>query len=595
MGSLAIFERTALPVAIAVVAASTLFIYHDATLFVAARDQAIRTERIVSLNEDLLSALKDAETGQRGFLLTGRDEYLEPYRKSQAAIQNDLQQLGVQITRPATRANFTHLEQLVSGKLAALAKAIELRRTKGFDAAVAVVEEGYGKRTMDEIRTVSQAIHDEELGPMLAARQTAGESATRLRWLNVGSLVVLLILLSLAATAIRRGRERRDALIRELDASKREAAHARDTLDLTLRSIGDAVIATDDEGRVTFMNPAAQRLTGWQEENAKGQPLPRVFRIINERTRDTVESPVEKVLRLGTVVGLANHTILLNANGDEIPIDDSAAPMKAPTGKIGGVVLVFRDIGERRRAEKELERSRYELTQTNEALQRSNTDLEQFAYAVSHDLQAPLRTIASFSQLIVRSGGTGPQTAEYLRHIQNGVARMMDLIRGLLEYSRVTHETEAAPAPVNFQEVLGEVLWNLQAEIKERGAVIQADGLPTVMADKRSMVQLLQNVVGNALKYNGSKRPEVKVEAARRESGEWVLHVRDNGIGIDMRHAQQIFGVFTRLHGRDEYSGTGIGLAICRRIVELHGGKIWVESKLGEGCTFSFSLPGVEK
>ena len=595
MGSLAIFERTALPVAIAVVAASTLFIYHDATLFVAARDQAIRTERIVSLNEDLLSALKDAETGQRGFLLTGRDEYLEPYRKSQAAIQNDLQQLGVQITRPATRANFTHLEQLVSGKLAALAKAIELRRTKGFDAAVAVVEEGYGKRTMDEIRTVSQAIHDEELGPMLAARQIAGESATRLRWLNVGSLVVLLILLSLAATAIRRGRERRDALIRELDASKREAAHARDTLDLTLRSIGDAVIATDDEGRVTFMNPAAQRLTGWQEENAKGQPLPRVFRIINERTRDTVESPVEKVLRLGTVVGLANHTILLNANGDEIPIDDSAAPMKAPTGKIGGVVLVFRDIGERRRAEKELERSRYELTQTNEALQRSNTDLEQFAYAVSHDLQAPLRTIASFSQLIVRSGGTGPQTAEYLRHIQNGVARMMDLIRGLLEYSRVTHETEAAPAPVNFQEVLGEVLWNLQAEIKERGAVIQADGLPTVMADKRSMVQLLQNVVGNALKYNGSKRPEVKVEAARRESGEWVLHVRDNGIGIDMRHAQQIFGVFTRLHGRDEYSGTGIGLAICRRIVELHGGKIWVESKLGEGCTFSFSLPGVEK
>jgi PAS domain S-box-containing protein len=595
MGSLAIFERTALPVAIAVVAASTLFIYHDATLFVAARDQAIRTERIVSLNEDLLSALKDAETGQRGFLLTGRDEYLEPYRKSQAAIQNDLQQLGVQITRPATRANFTHLEQLVSGKLAALAKAIELRRTKGFDAAVAVVEEGYGKRTMDEIRTVSQAIHDEELGPMLAARQIAGESATRLRWLNVGSLVVLLILLSLAATAIRRGRERRDALIRELDASKREAAHARDTLDLTLRSIGDAVIATDDEGRVTFMNPAAQRLTGWQEENAKGQPLPRVFRIINERTRDTVESPVEKVLRLGTVVGLANHTILLNANGDEIPIDDSAAPMKAPTGKIGGVVLVFRDIGERRRAEKELERSRYELTQTNEALQRSNTDLEQFAYAVSHDLQAPLRTIASFSQLIVRSGGTGPQTAEYLRHIQNGVARMMDLIRDLLEYSRVTHETEAAPAPVNFQEVLGEVLWNLQAEIKERGAVIQADGLPTVMADKRSMVQLLQNVVGNALKYNGSKRPEVKVEAARRESGEWVLHVRDNGIGIDMRHAQQIFGVFTRLHGRDEYSGTGIGLAICRRIVELHGGKIWVESKLGEGCTFSFSLPGVEK
>ncbi len=205
-----------------------------------------------------------------------------------------------------------------------------------------------------------------------------------------------------------------------------------------------------------------------------------------------------------------------------------------------------------------------------------------------------MRTIASFSQLIVRGGGNDPKTAEYVRYIESGVGRMMDLIRDLLEYSRVTHDKELSPAPVNFQEVLGEVLWNLQAQITDSGATIKADNLPTVVVDRRSMVQLLQNLVSNAIKYNTSTHPEVKIEAADRGNGKWVFHVRDNGIGIDMRHSEQVFGVFTRLHGRDQYSGTGIGLAICRRIVELHGGAIWVESQPGQGSTFSFTLPSLE-
>lgn len=594
MKGLKVFERVALPLAIGVVAISTFFVHQSANSYENAHEKAKLARVILAGNQSLLSALKDAERGQRGFLITGDDSDLEPYHRSLAIIHNDLNELKTNLTDAPHVARLAKLEDLIQDKLSEMERTIAIRKTQGFNAAAAIVEQGAGKRSMDDIRIVCDETDQSVREPMLVAQQSAEQSASNLRWWSIGSLLLLLVLLSIASFAIHRATQRRERLIKELAVSKEEAAVARDTLELTMRSIGDAVIATDHEGRVRFMNSVAQRLTGWIEENAGGQPLSSVFRIVNERTRDTVESPVEKVLRLGTVVGLANHTLLISASGEEIPIDDSAAPIRNAQGKIDGVVLVFRDITERHRAEKELEKNRSELTRTNEALQRSNTDLEQFAYAVSHDLQAPLRTIASFSQLIVRGGGSDPKTAEYVRYIESGVGRMMDLIRDLLEYSRVTHEKELAPAAVDFQEVLGEVLWNLQAQITDTGAAIKAGNLPTVMADKRSMVQLLQNLVSNALKYNTSGRPEVKIEAASRGNSKWVFHVRDNGIGIDMRHAEQIFGVFTRLHGKDQYSGTGIGLAICRRIVELHGGAIWVESQPGQGSTFSFTLPSLE-
>ncbi len=594
MGKYGLFERIALPLALVVLAAAIVIVYRDGVLYADARREARQTEQVLSTTASLLSALKDAETGQRGYLLTGRTDYLEPYNSALSVVRRNLEQLNAQVTRPENRARVSRLQQLVEGKLAELQQTIDLRRTAGGEAALKIVLLGQGKALMDQIRSVCSTIDEDARSTMLTFQRATERSAQNLRWFSVGSLAVLFCILSAALLSIGRATAWRQNLIGELDASRREAARARDALELTLRSIGDAVISTDERSEIQFMNLVARNLTGWADDSAIGQPLPRVFRIVNEQTRDTVESPVEKALRLGVVVGLANHTLLINRSGEEIPIDDSAAPIRDAEGRVLGVVLVFRDVSERRQAEKELEAGRAELSRSNEALLRSNTDLERFAYAVSHDLQEPLRTIASFTELLLREP-SGPRVPEFSGYIRMGVNRMNDLIRDLLEYSRITRDEVVPVQPVRLQEVVGEVLWNLQAQISETGAMIQADALPTVVADRSAMVHLLQNLIGNAMKYAGNRAPEVRLTAQTRADGQWVFQVRDNGIGIDMRHAEEIFGVFKRLHGRDEYGGTGIGLAICKRIVELHGGRIWVESEPGSGSTFCFTLAGASR
>ncbi|MDD5557186.1 MAG: CHASE4 domain-containing protein [bacterium] len=231
------------------------------------------------------------------------------------------------------------------------------------------------------------------------------------------------------------------------------------------------------------------------------------------------------------------------------------------------------------------------LRRTAENLKRSNEDLEQFAYLASHDLQEPLRMVASYLRLLERryAERLDGAAAEFIDFAVDGATRMKTLIDDILEYSRVgTSERPFEPTPVG--EALDEALGNLQVALRESGASVTRDRLPTVRADRKQLVQLLQNLIANAIRFRGEDPPAVHVSASRK-GREWVVSVADNGIGIDPKYAERIFAVFQRLHGRGEYPGTGIGLALCRKIVERHGGRIWVESEPGRGATFRFTLP----
>jgi signal transduction histidine kinase len=237
------------------------------------------------------------------------------------------------------------------------------------------------------------------------------------------------------------------------------------------------------------------------------------------------------------------------------------------------------------------------LRSTADDLVRSNSELEQFAYVASHDLQEPLRAVGGCVQLLKRryQSQLDATAEELIGHTVEGVTRMQTLINDLLAYSRVG--TRGTPfEPTNCSVILKHALDNLQAAIEESGAVVTSDPLPTVNADSTQMTQLLQNLVGNAIKYRDHRRPEIHV-GVKSEDNNWVFSVADNGIGIEPQYYERVFKVFQRLHQRREYSGNGIGLAICKKIVERHGGQIWVESKLGEGSTFYFriSKAGVEE
>jgi PAS domain S-box-containing protein len=355
----------------------------------------------------------------------------------------------------------------------------------------------------------------------------------------------------------------------------------RELLRTLMDNIPDLIYFKDTQSHFTRVNIAqATNLGLASPEEAVGKSD---FDFYPEELARTFFADEQEIVKTGRAV--VNKIELQSAPGEpESWLASTKVPVYDSEGRVGGIVGVSRDVTERVRAEAELKRAAEELA-------RSNEELEQFAYVASHDLQEPLRMIASYTQLLQRRyrGKLGEDADEFIGFAVDGATRMQGLINDLLEYSRVG--TRAKPFErVPLDEVVDRAVLNLGAAIEEQGAAVTYGPLPTIEGDPTQLTQLFQNLIGNAVKFRGEEPPRVHV-AARREDGEWVLSVRDNGIGIDPEYAERIFVIFQRLHGKTEYPGSGIGLAICKKIVHRHGGRIWVESREGAGATFCFTLP----
>jgi PAS domain S-box-containing protein len=346
------------------------------------------------------------------------------------------------------------------------------------------------------------------------------------------------------------------------------------------------MVVVNQGGQIVLLNVQAEKQFGYSRDELVGQKVKNIIpegfaeRLVADALRSVEDA-------LAQQIGTGIELIARRKNRSEFPIEIMLSPLESAEGIL--VTAAVRDITARKKAEANL------LNKVEE-LNRSNEELGQFAYIASHDLQEPLRMVASYTQLLARryKGKLDSDADEFITFAVDGASRMQRLIQDLLAYSRVGTKGKDL-LDISSEEALQQALINLRGAIEEKGALVTHDPLPSVFADEMQLIQLFQNLVGNAIKYQRPGIPKVHVTASRNGGKKWTFSVKDNGLGIDPQYFEKIFGMFQRLHKREEFAGTGIGLAICKKIVERHGGSISVESQPGQGSTFRFALAESEK
>jgi PAS domain S-box-containing protein len=353
-----------------------------------------------------------------------------------------------------------------------------------------------------------------------------------------------------------------------------------------LEAAPDAMVVVNQAGEIVLLNVQAEKQFGYKRDELLGQKvknlIPEGFaeRIVADALRSAEDALAQQI---GTGIELIGR----RKNGSEFPLELMLSPLESAEGIL--VTAAIRDITTRKKGEAD-------LLNKMEELNRSNEELGQFAYIASHDLQEPLRMVASYTQLLSRryKGKLDSDADEFIAFAVDGAGRMQRLIQDLLTYSRVGTKGQDL-LETSSEEALQHALTNLRGAIEASGALVTHDPLPIVAADEMQLIQLFQNLVGNAIKYQSPGVPKVHISAIQNGGKKWIFSVKDNGLGIDPQYFEKIFGMFQRLHKREEFAGTGIGLAICKKIVERHGGSIAVESEPGKGSTFSFALAGIEE
>jgi PAS domain S-box-containing protein len=363
------------------------------------------------------------------------------------------------------------------------------------------------------------------------------------------------------------------------EQAEQETRKAYDELEQIINTSSSGMTVIDTDYNVARVNDTFSQLLGVAKSEVEGR---KCYEAFPSHRCETAGCPMKQIL--GGQEKIEIEDVKRAQDGRELTCIINAGPFLDSEGNLIGIVESFMDISERKRDEIALAEFAGELS-------RSNAELQQFAYVASHDLQEPLRMVASYVQLLAKryGGKLDADADEFIHFAVDGANRMKALIQDLLQYSRVNTKGKEFEA-TDCEEVLERELANLQLTIADSGATITHDSLPILVADGLQLGQLFQNLIGNAIKFHGDEPPQIHISVTKIDAGHH-FSVKDNGIGIDPQYRERIFDIFQRLHGKDKYAGTGIGLAVCRKIVERHGGKIWVESEPGKGSVFHFIIP----
>lgn len=518
--------------------------------------------------------LEDAETGQRGYLYTGDINYLGPYNNAVSTVDQHIQTLA-QLTadNPRQLQHVAALRELANLKLQELANTIALYQAGKADQAKSIVLSNRGLMLMDDFRREIGEMQKEELA-IESSRDSAYQRSVRITVVCIYMATLLAALgLALLAAYILRERNMRERHAREL--KQRE-----EWFRVTLTSIGDAVIATDAKGAVTFLNPIAESLTGTPLADAVGKDIGEIFPIFNEVTGKPAENPVTKVMNLGIVVGLANHTALQHRDGHATPIEDSAAPIRNDRGETVGVVLVFRDVTAERRSQ--------ELLRKTEKLAAA----ARFSATVAHEINNPLEAVVNLVYLAKGMPDTPPAIEETLTQAEQELERVAHITRQTLGFYRDSKQPEA----VNVAAVIDSVLKLYSNKIVARNIRIDCriDECPLVWGMVGELQQVVSNLISNALDAV-AQNGRISIYGTRLETEHGLaaeLVVEDDGPGVARENVNRIFDPFFTTK---EDVGTGLGLWVTKEIIDRHGGKIHLRSdKPGDalpGAAFVIHLP----
>ncbi len=366
-----------------------------------------------------------------------------------------------------------------------------------------------------------------------------------------------------------------------------------------LEAAPDSMVICREDGSIALVNSRTETLFLQSRDELLGRNIRVLVPGWNYQLSRAAPDEAETVVL--SPAGTGHELVAQRRDGSTFPVEISVSPVQAEEGIL--ITSTIRDVTERKKAEEGRRIAEERIRELNahleervlertEDLLRSNDELAQFAYVASHDLQEPLRTVSIYAQLLAKRylREFGPEADEFIGHITESASRMENLIRDLLEFSQLDSRGSDHFVRTACDAALDDAISNLQVRIQETGAEITRTPLPSVYGDPVQLTRLFQNLIINSIKYRSDQVPKIDIIAESRD-GDWLISVRDNGMGIDPQYSEKVFGIFRRLHPRDERSGNGMGLAICKKVVTRHGGRIWVESQLGEGATFRFTLP----